>query len=143
MEKRTASPVAWIALVLAAISLVLSVIAVSRSGVGVRSEIQKQAMEIREDISRGLALGESRTRLETLEQQIAAGEGYEQARQEVSEIRGNLNSVFSDSKDELRQEWQQLDAELGQLENSLRDGSGDALERLQGVLERLQRKVEE
>jgi hypothetical protein len=142
MNNRTTSPAAWAALVLAAISLVLSIFAISRSGVNVRSEIQRQSLEIREDISRGLALGESRTRLEALEERIASGENYEQARQEVGEIRRNLSGVFSDSRDELRSEWQQLDTELGGLENSLRDGSADALERLRGVLERLQRRVE-
>lgn len=132
-QKTTGNVLAGLAIVLAAAALIVSIVAINRSG----REGENVAVEETQDAGQAVEIAAARTaaraRLAALETRIAAQEGYAEAAEEAQAVRLQLREAYATASAEVRQEWQELDANLNILEQQLREESADAV----GTLERL------
>jgi hypothetical protein len=142
----------WLVAIVSILALILGWAAFNRSGDNLTTEIQQGANELSAETTENYnqaaaeiesaadsvvmsvndiqARAEVRAELLAIEARIAAEEGYEAAADEVKNIRTNFMAAYENVEDEAKQNWQQLDLELNQLEESLRTNSANALETL-------------
>ncbi len=141
VRDNTAQGVAWTALILALISLILAWTAFNRAGEDLHEEVQDELNQAVFEIEQGWDVLEARTRLLALRADIIAERAYDEAAEEVAEVRADLEAAYADASAEVREEWREMDAELEQLENDLREGSADAVGSLERSLDALERDI--
>jgi hypothetical protein len=140
---RPANGIAWVALGIAVMSLLLSIAAMSRASrtptVADNSiQTQNQLQELRQTVD----IQKAEQRLEALKTKITAG-GYEseEVQKEIGSIRDDLKRGYEHAKDPAKSSWQELDNQLDDLGKGLQDGGADILERLDKALNTLQDAV--
>lgn len=155
--------VLWVIAIVSILALVIGWMAFNRSGDNLSTEISQEASELgaesRENYNEAgdgiessinsiaesaqdlQARAEVRTELLALQTRLSAEEGYDAAADEVSVIRANLAAAYQGVEDSAKQNWQKLDNELDQLEQSIRTNSADALETLAGFMLNLEADV--
>lgn len=134
VQQNSNSLIAWIALIVAIIALVLGWMAFNRSGQDVVPAVQEGAQEAQEDAALLAARTEARAELLALQTQIAAEEGYDEAAQQAAEIEADLETAYVNARLEASAEWQELQADFENLERELRDESADAAETVAGLI---------
>ena len=125
--------IAWLGLMLAILAVLLAIGAFAQTRALNRTiEMQAAEMQRGADLQfRRLAL---RARLEVLRRQL-------QTEFEVADIEGDLAQIREDAQasyEEGSEELDQLEAELDGIEDAIRTGSGDAINLVQQLLERLE-----
>ncbi len=137
--------VAWVALGLGVVALILGWVAFNRSGSNLGDEIvqnsRENTVELRQEWRRDLASLEARARLLVLQAQLSANRNYSAASDEIQDIRNNLRSAYANASANAKNGWQQVDQSLESTENKLREGSADALDSLEQAIDRLQAEV--
>jgi F0F1-type ATP synthase membrane subunit b/b' len=155
--------VMWVIAIVVILALIIGWMAFNRSGDNLSTEISQEGSELgtetREnynDVGNNIensinsvsesaqdlqARAEVRTELLALQTRLSVEEGYDAAADEVKDIRANLAATYEGVEDSAKQNWQQLDIELDQLEQSIRTNSADALETLAGFMLNLEADV--
>jgi short-subunit dehydrogenase involved in D-alanine esterification of teichoic acids len=137
--------VAWIALLVSLAAIGVAWLAYNRTGVNLTGDIQtsleENTREFRAETRLALAKAEARARLLALRADLAARRNWDQAAQEVSEIRGNLNEAYRNAEMETSEEFRGMDTNLEGLERNIRNESAESLEGLQGLIENLQQNI--
>ncbi len=133
--------VAWTALIISLLSLILAWSAFNRSGQDLSSEVAEDLRMARLELQQDLAIVEARADLLALRAQIEAEEQYAETRAEVAEVRNDLRIAYLNAETEVQQEWREMDAALEDLENNLRDESADAVGSLTNALDAIERDI--
>lgn len=134
-ELKQTQTTTWLTLAVAAIALVMSILAYNRAGQDISSVLAEETMEGVENIQQMTAVAQAQVELAAIRTRILAGEAGEELAQEVAQTRRNLAQAYENASEEARQEWQELDAELEQLEQQVRDGSADTIGTVNNALQ--------
>jgi hypothetical protein len=145
--------VAWLALLLSLVALVLAWAAFRHSGARLDALLDERGAapdgmiglgEAHDELGRGaraarwrVALAEAETRLQGRRAELETRRDLAGARQEVDAVRTDLARAFADAGAAARLRWQALDGDLDRLDRQLREGSSEALVTLDGVVERI------
>jgi len=153
----------WLVAIVSILALVIGWAAFNRSGDDLTTEIQQESNELGAETSENYneaateiesgadsmamsakdlqARTEVKAELLIIEARLSAEEGYEAAADEVKDIRTNFMASYENVEEEAKQNWQQLDLQLNQLEESLRTNSANALETLSEFIANLEADV--
>lgn len=143
-QRNTNSAMITIVGIIAVAALIIAWAAFNRSGEDliptvaqeveeVGDEIEETAEEAADEAELLAARAEARAELLALEARLEVEENYEEAAAEVEEIQDDLDRAYENASAEARQEYRELEAELSDLEQGLRDGTGDVLELFAGI----------
>lgn len=105
------------------------------------ANIEAGAEMVAEETTLVAARAEARADLAALEVRVAAEEGYENAAQEVAAIEANLEAAYANASVEAQEAWVETRTMFDELEDGLRDGTGDVLEVLGGLTLMLEEDV--
>lgn len=144
MAKETVQPTRnttnWIAIGIAIIALILSILAFAntknQTPLYPQNEFEAFREETRE-FQQKVTLEEARKRLEEVRRDIAQGVNAEQIQKELADIREDLRANFQNAGEQAQTAWQNLDTELEKIEDQLREGSINLLNTLDMFLEKL------
>jgi hypothetical protein len=147
--------VAWLALLLAVLALALAAAAYRRTGGQVDDWLHRSGDQLQDVLERPLGRGGDEPgdsgagnelrraveravdRLKAERQAVAAERDPGGVRREVEKVRTDLERAFSGAGGGARSRWQDLDSELGRLDQDLRSGSTRALGTLDRLLDNL------
>lgn len=130
MANNITTGIAWTALIVSVIALILAWSAYNQVGDDVLTEVGQE-----------LAKAEARAELVAIRAEVTAQENYQKLEQEVSEARQDLRIAYENAKTEAQEEWQEIDSGLEQLENDLRTGSANAANSLERAISALERDL--
>jgi len=77
------------------------------------------------------------TKLREIEANIQGNNASEETLEAILATRNSLRDAYADAEGEVKESWEETDAQLEILEGDVRDGTASAIDTLQGVLERL------
>lgn len=131
--------VAWLALLVALAALMLAWGAYKRTGGEVRDlwdDVRSEgrpaaAADWRAD------LAAARDRLLSHRPEVAGERNLQQVREDVAEVRADLERSYRDAGAGVKEGWRELDADLERLEGQLKEGSSKALDTLDSALAKL------
>lgn len=132
-KKSGGNGVAWLALLLAIAALLLAWSAYKRTG----GELRDLWGDVNIDTSKGIDLAAARDRLLSHRPEVAGERNLQQVREDVAEIRADLERAYEDAGAGAREGWRELDADLERLEGQLKEGSSKALDTLDSALAKL------
>ncbi len=104
--------------------------------------IQEEQAKQGEVFLRINALAEAKMRLQELKMEITAGKDAEAAADEVAQVRSNLSQAYEGARDDIKNNWQEIDSELEILENQIREQSAEAEVTLERILDKMQALVD-
>ena len=133
-KKSGGNGVAWLALLLAVAALLLAWSAFKRTG-GEPRDLWGGGVTV--GTPEGISLTEVRDRLQRHRPEVAGERNFQQVRQDVAKIRADLERTYRNTDAGAREQWRELDAELGRLQAQLRDGSSKAVDTLDAALAKL------
>lgn len=134
---------------MAVVAIGLAAVALERSGSSVGEVVGERARQFfrkgseqsdlvtRQDLEavrEEMALWQARARLLAHKGRLASQSGYEEALDEVRQLRLELARVYADAAAQGKKKWRRLDAELARLEEQLSEGSAEVATRLESVL---------
>lgn len=128
--------VAWLALLVALAALILAWGAYQRTGGELRDLWSGGAHDVNNADWR-IDLAAARDRLLSHRPEVAGERNLQQVREDVAELRADLERTYEDAGSEAREGWRELDADLERLEGQLKDGSSKALDTLDSALAKL------
>ncbi|MDP9119788.1 MAG: hypothetical protein M3O15_00185 [Acidobacteriota bacterium] len=145
--------IAWLALLLAVVALILGWTAFRRTGGSWRSlwesspaepRVERPMKEARDvlsgesrDLGREAALAEARVRLLARRAEIETDRNLQAVRDEVAGVRTRLERTYQGAGREARARWESIDAALLRLDRELRQGGDRAEKALDSVLDEL------
>jgi hypothetical protein len=132
-KKSGGNGVAWLALLLAVLALMLAWGAYKRTG----GELRDLWGDVTLDTSKGIDLSEVQARLQRRRAEVQGQRNLRQVSEDVAEIRANLERTYRDTGAGAREQWRELDAELERLQAQLKDGSSKAVDTLDSALAKL------
>lgn len=160
-ESESGSGIAWLALALAIVAMVLAVVAYYRSGgppleQQVAREVDEATTMLREQVERIERTTEkarrqmerrahaSQAREALLEARAAIAErgDVERIRDDLDEARDGLQAMFEGQSDGARERWQALRTEIERAEEALGKDAATAFESVSRALARLDREIE-
>lgn len=158
MEKqiKTNTALAFTALAVAILSLIIAWNAFNRAGQDVLPtvanetrevvrEAEQAAEEAEQEIKETAAQVEARielaTRLAAVRAQIVAEEVTDETVEEIREIRREYAELYKEAEGEIKETAAQVDRELEQLESSARTNTAESLQTIQGLLELMRQDV--
>lgn len=137
-----ASLLSTVAIILAAIALVVSVMAFNRVGEDLGDVVEEKVVKGVEEVTRSAELTAARaaavTRLLAIKAEAEVSEETAQFEDDVEEVRRDLEVAYDEAGEEFAEEWNEIDQAFDNLEAELRDETGDFLngfETLFGLLE--------
>lgn len=133
-KKSGGSGVAWLALLLAIAALLLAWGAYKRTG-GELRDLLSDVTPV--GTPKGIDLTEVRDRLQRHRPEVAGERNLWQVREDVAEIRADLERTYRNADAGAREQWRELDAELGRLQSQLKEGSSKAVDTLDSALAKL------
>lgn len=131
----------WVALAVALLALLLGWTALRRTGGTVGDIFRRTSQHIESRVERRAELARARTELLARRAEVEASRNLDQVRDDVAEVRDSLKRAYKDASAETKKQWRELDADLERLERDLREGGAKALERLNRVVERIEREA--
>lgn len=146
--------VAWLALIVAILALILAWSAWRRTGGDLDSLLQDVSEDAERRV-RGAAeegsgalerqteLAQARARLLGHRAEVEADRNLQGVREDVAEIREDLERTYRNAGEGARARWRDLDAELERLEARLREGSARAVESLDAAVEKIEGEEEQ
>lgn len=141
MADNQQNSISWIALGLAGIALIFSVIAFNRSGTNLSTVVTEQTEDAVTAAQIVAARAEARADLIALRTRVAAGEAGEEIAQEVAETRTELAQAYENASEAAQMQWQEIDAQFEALEQQTRESSASALDTIEGLISDLERDV--
>lgn len=145
-KKSGGNGVAWLALLLAIAALLLAWSAYKRTGGELRDlwgDVHSEGRPATEGDWRA-DLAASRDRLLSHRPEVAGERNLQQVREDVAEMRADLERTYRNADAGVREQWRDLDAELERLQAQLKDGGSKAVDTLDSLLVKLRvRPVEE
>ena len=154
---------AWTIGVIAVVALIIAWLAFNRSGedllptaaeetnearVEAQMALENAAVEAREaaedaseEAAIAVARAEARAELLALRARVEAEEGYAEVAADIETIETDLERAYANASAKARAEYNEFEAELAEFETALRDGTGDALELLGGLILMLETDV--
>lgn len=133
-KKSGGNGVAWLALLLALAALLLAWGAYKRTGGELRDLLSDVTPA---GAPKGIDLSEVRARLQRHRPEVEGQRNLQRVRDDVAEIRANLERTYRDAGAGAREKWRDLDADLERLEGQLKDGSSKAVDSLDSALAKL------
>lgn len=133
-KKSGGNGVAWLALLLAIAALLLAWSAYKRTGGELRDLLSDVTPA---GAPKGVDLSEVRARLQRHRPEVAGERNLQQVREDVAEIREDLERAYRNADAGAREQWRELDAELERLQAQLKDGSSKAVDTLDSALAKL------
>jgi len=138
--------------IISVVALILAWMAYNRAGTDLSTQIEQGTEEVAVETEQAfetavnrtdaaLARAEARADLIALRAELAAEQNYAEAVAEVQMVRTNLRNAYQNAEVTVQAEWRELDRELEQLEQSLRENSADSLETLSGLILLLEQDV--
>lgn len=145
--------VAWLALIVAAVALILAWSAYRRTGgdldglwEGVTEDAERSVRGVASDgsdaVERQADLAKARMRLLGRRAEVEADRNLEQVRRDVAEVRESLERAYENAGAGARERWRDLDAELEKLETRLKEGSAKAVDSLDSAVEKIRGEEE-
>lgn len=138
-----AQTISWIALIVAIIALLIALVAWNTANViddpNIGESVDRQVQNLeQEDV-----VTESQQRMQILRTQTSTEsvEASEAVQTEIADIRINLRDEFAEANQNTQQAWQEVDAELENIEQGLRNGTINALEAIDRAITALQRDL--
>ena len=135
----------WLAIALSSLSLLASFIALSQTK-NLESTLNSFSTNKMEQIGvtteQSLARAEAQLKLMALQTKLQSEEAVENTEQEVEEIRTSLEGAYDASTQEGKEQIDDLEKDLDQLEVELREGSAAALGSVQRLLNTIQTEVQ-
>ena len=153
-QKKSSSGAGRLALILSILALLVAWTAYRRAGGelgtlwgdltglkggGVRANLDKGS----DAIERQSELAQAQTRLLARRAEVAGERNLEQVRQEVSEIRADLERSYRNASAGAKKRWQDLDRDLERLQGQLREGGSKALDTLDSALAKIRKAAGE
>lgn len=92
------------------------------------------AAQAEAEVAQAAARVEARTELLALQAELEAEETVADAEAQVQEIENNLEAAYANASAEVRAEYADIQAGLQNLEDGLRDGTGDVLQTIGGLV---------
>lgn len=135
------STLGWIAVVLSVLALFLAWSAYNRTGTDVRTQVMRTGEQAYDASREGLDSLQAQVRLQELRADLASGVELENAEETVATVRQDLARAYQNSTEVTQEQWQEVQRDLDQLEDQLRNGSADALQTVEGLIERTQRDL--
>ncbi|HYO13138.1 MAG TPA: hypothetical protein VE685_08095 [Thermoanaerobaculia bacterium] len=146
--------VAWLALIVAILALILAWSAYRRTGGDLDSLVQDvsedagrrvrgAAEEGTDAVGRQAELAEARARLLGHRAEVEADRNLQKVREDVAEIREDLELSYRNAGEGAKARWRNVDAELERLEARLREGSARAVDSLDAAVEKIQGEEEQ
>lgn len=133
-KKSGGNGVAWLALLLAILALLLAWGAYKRTGGELRDLVSDVTPA---GTPKGIDLSEVRARLQRHRPEVEGQRNLQQVSEDIAEIRANLERTYRDAGAGAREQWRELDAELERLQAQLEDGSSKAVDTLDSALAKL------
>lgn len=141
--------VARLALILAILALVVAWAAYRRQGGELRTLRQDLARDSgdRVRITRGPEedlrtwLREAQAKLEKRRGEVTGERNLADVREDVAEIRGDLERAYREGGAEAKARWRELDGELERLESQLKEGGAKARAALDSALAKIRNEV--
>lgn len=138
-KKSGGNGVAWLALLVALAALLLAWSAYKRTGGELRDlwgDVRSEGRPAAEADWRA-DLAAARDRLLSHRPEVAGERNLQQVREDVAEIRADLERTYRNADAGVREQWRELDAELERLQAQLKDGSSKAVDTLDSLLAKL------
>jgi len=146
----------WVIGIISLIAIVLAWMAFNRSGTDVTTAVEREASELAQETednldalgneivttttntwdagAEALARAEARANLAALQVELEVEEDYDAALAGIQGVRADLRATYNQAEGAVQRNWQELDRELEQAEQSIRTESADALEVLAGAI---------
>jgi hypothetical protein len=86
-------------------------------------------------------LKEAQTKLEKRRGEVAGGRNLEDIREDVAEIRRDLDQAYREGGAEAKARWRELDGDLERLESRLKEGGAKARAALDSALEKIRNEA--
>lgn len=152
MSERRGNGVAWLALLVSLVALVLAWKAYRREGgvlfggtpPPVPAKVEEPLNRLddrlgasRDSLERQLALTEARVRLLARRAEVNVDRNLDKMSEEVAEVRENLERSYESSSDQVRARWRNTDGELKKVQEDLKRGNQKALAELDRLLAKL------
>lgn len=135
----------WLAIALSSLSLLASFIALSQTK-NLESTLNSFSTNKMEQIGvtteQSLARAEAQLKLMALQTKLQSEEAVENTEQDVEEIRTSLEGAYDAGTQEGKEQIDNLEKDLDQLEVELREGSAAALGSIQRLLNTIQTEVQ-
>jgi len=157
------SSLLWIIGIVSIIAIVLAWMAFNRSGTDVTTSLEREADALAQDTvgasanlrdqvvtttnntidagQESLARAEARVQLLTMQAELEAEANYDDALASIQSIRTDLRDAYDQAEGSAQENWQAVDNELMQVENSIRTESADALEIIRGAILTLEEDI--
>lgn len=132
-QKSGGNGVAWLALLMAIAALLLAWSAYKRTG----GELRELWGDVTVGTSEGISLAEVRDRLQRHRPEVEGERNLQQVRDDVAEIRVDLEHAYRNADAGVREQWREVDADLERLQGQLKDGSSKAVDTLDAALAKL------
>jgi hypothetical protein len=132
-QKSGGNGIAWLALLVAIAALLLAWSAYKRTG----GELRGLWGEVTVGTSEGISLAEVRDRLQRHRPEVEGERNLQQVRDDVVEIRADLERAYRNADTGVREQWREVDADLERLQAQLKDGSSKAVDTLDSALVKL------
>jgi len=153
----------WVIGIISVVALVLAWTAYNRAGENLTTQIERETGELAAETGQSVdqlgneigsaadsamtatqnsaARVQARAELLAMQAELAAEENYAAATEQVRDLRADLDQTYANTTGAAQMQWQELDAELEQLEQSVRTESADALEMFGGLVLMLEEDV--
>jgi len=153
----------WVIGIISIVALVLAWAAYNRAGENLTAQIERETGELAAETGQAVdqlggeiesaagsamtatqnsaARVQARAELLAMQAELEAEENYAAAAQRVQDLRADLDRTYANTTGAAQMQWQELDAELEQLEQSVRTESADALEMFGGLVLMLEEDV--
>ena len=138
-KQSSGNGVAWLALLVALAALLLAWGAYKRTGGELRDlwgDVRSEGRPAAEADWRA-DLAAARDRLLSHRPEVAGERNLQQVREDVAEIRADLERTYRNADAEAREQWREVDSDLERLQAQLKDGSSKAVDSLDAALAKL------
>lgn len=153
-QKKSSGGAGRLALILAILALILAWAAFRRTGGelgtlwhdvtgGAGDRVRITAGNGSDAVERQADLARAQTRLLARRAEVAGERNLEQVRQEVADIRADLERSYRNASAGTKERWQGLDADLERLQAQLKDGGTKALDTLDSALAKIRTEARE
>lgn len=138
---RSNSMMVWSTFIIAIVALIVSLLAFNRTArIDKQSNLvnlQKEVQTIREE----QVIEQAQDRLTEIREQINNTGNFDDAQKGVAQVRRDVRQSFTNATEATKETWNDLDKELEQIEQQLRDGSADALNSLDNFITKLKNEI--
>ncbi len=163
VQENTNSVVSWIALLIGALALPIAVVAYNRSGEDISTTVEKKTADVVDeaqdttaqvgskmadvgnDIAQNAAEMRTRAELEArliqIQSEVNANNVTDNTVKEVQDLRTDLRNTYANASDEAKEQVDEMDSDLAELEMQVRQDTAAALANISSLLERLRQDV--